>query len=434
MLPDLENAVVRKVTRRLVPLLFAIYFVNFLDRVNIGFAALQMNDELGLKPAMYGLAASIFYAGYILFEIPSNLLLQRFGGRTWLARIIVTWGVISIAQAAITSPHHLYGVRFLLGIAEAGFFPGLIYYLTCWYPQAHRAKAIGKVYSANTIAVIVGAPLSGLLMSSMHGLGGLSGWKWMFIVEGIPAVVLGIAAFLYLTDAPSKAAWLSDAERTWLTEKMKREDRAAASLGTSELLPALTSPIVWLLGLLYFSLGIGFNGITMWLPQLIKQLSGLPIAAIGLVSAVPFVVGTAAMLVNGKHSDKTQERRWHLAIPLAVGALGMIASAAAWSNPLVAFLFLCVATAGLMGGLSVFWSIPSAFLSGAAAAGGLALVNTIGSVSGLSAPYLIGLIRDRTTDFSAPVYFMASGIAVAAVLAAVLPYPDRFEPARASVH
>lgn len=426
---ELERSTIRKLTARLIPLLFIIWFVNYLDRVNIGFSALQMNQALNLTPPMFGFAAGIFYVGYILFEIPSNMLMRRFGARRWIARIIFTWGLVSVAQAAINSPYQLYSARFLLGVAEAGFLPGVMYYLTCWFPAEYRAKAIGQVYSANTLSIVIGAPLSGLVMSMADQMAGLAGWKWMFIVEGAPAILLGIVTFFYLTDRPADASWLSDPEREWLVARMEEDRKSAERLGTASFREAMSKPIVWLLGLLYFSIGIGFFGVSVWLPQVIRQMSNLSLVQIGFVNAIPFLLGTIAMLANGKHSDRTRERRWHLVIPLGIGTIGLILSAMTSANPLLSFLFVCIATTGIVGALSVFWAVPSAFLTGAGAAGGLALINTISAFSGFAAPYLIGWIRSITPDFTISTYAMAGGIGVATLLAALLPYPDRFKSA-----
>ncbi|SDR53753.1 Nitrate/nitrite transporter NarK [Paraburkholderia fungorum] len=425
MTHELKESTIRKLTGRLIPLLFLIWFVNYMDRTNISFAALQMNKELGLTPQMFGFAAGIFYAGYILFEIPSNMLMRRFGARVWIARIIFTWGIVSVGQAAIHSPYQLYSARFLLGIAEAGFLPGVMYYLNCWFPADHRARAIGQVYSANTLSIVVGAPLSGIVMAYMDQIAGLSGWKWMFIMEGVPAILLGVFTFFYLTSRPADAKWLSVEEREWLISSMQQDQEVAEKLGTSSFRAAMSDPIVWLLGLLYFSIGIGFFGVSVWLPQVIKQMSDLSIVQVGFVNAIPFLIGTVVMLINGRHSDRTGERRWHLTIPLGIGTIGLIASAMTPSQPLLSFVFVCIATTGIVGAFSVFWTVPSAFLTGAGAAGGLALVNTISGLAGLSAPYLIGWIRGRTPDFSAATFVMAGGIGLATLLAAFLPYPER---------
>ncbi|WP_396331111.1 MFS transporter [Burkholderia anthina] len=430
---ELERSTIRKLTAHLIPLLFIIWFVNYLDRANIGFAALQMNKELGLTPQMFGFAAGIFYLGYIIFEIPSNLLMRRFGARTWIARIIFTWGLVSIGQAWIESPYQLYSARFLLGVAEAGFLPGVMYYLTYWFPAEYRAKAIGQVYSANTLSIVIGAPLSSIVMSMSDQIAGLSGWRWMFIVEGVPAMVLGIVTFFYLTNRPIDAKWLSDSERGWLVARMEQDRESAEKLGTSSFRVAMSKPIVWMLGLLYFCIGIGFFGVSVWLPQVLKQMSSLSLIQIGFVNAIPFLLGTIAMLVNGKHSDRTRERRWHLAIPLAIGTVGLVVSAMTVGNPLLSFCFICIATTGIVGALSVFWAVPSTFLSGAGAAGGLALINTISAFSGFTAPYLIGWIRGMTENFTAATYVMAAGIGVATLLAALLPYPDRFRTAEMSI-
>jgi MFS transporter, ACS family, tartrate transporter len=421
----------RKVTLKIVPLLFVLWLVNFLDRVNVSFAALDMTKTFHFTPELYGFGAGIFFIGYILFEIPSNLALQRFGARLWLARIIVTWGIVSALQAFVFNATSFVAIRFLLGVAEAGFLPGVLYYLTRWFPAEQRARAIGQVMSANMIAVVVGAPLSAAILS-MGDVAGLAGWQWIFILEAMPAVALGIFTYFFLSDEPEHASWLSAQERAWLVDTMKRDREAAASLGTEKLGVAMREPIVWLLGMLYLLVGTGFFGITLWLPQIVKQMAAMSTIQVGMLSALPFLLGAIAMVLNGRHSDRTRERRWHLAIPLAVGSLGLLASALVHSAALE-LAFVCVAMVGIGASLSVFWSIPSSFLTGRAAAGGLALVNTISGLSGFIGPYAIGWIRGHSPDFSNALFFMAGSIAAAAVLAAILPFPGvpgrRLDPA-----
>lgn len=418
-----EKEIVRKVTLRIVPLLFLLWLVNFLDRVNISFAALQMNEELHFTPAVFGFGAGIFFLGYILFEIPSNLMLYKFGARRWLTRIIVSWGLVSMAQAWIVGEHSLYALRFLLGVAEAGYLPGMLYYLTLWVPSEHRAKVIAQIMSANTVAVIIGAPLSGLILQMDSALG-VSGWQWVFIIEGGIAVLLGIFTFFYLTDKPEQASWLSLQERTWLTNKLANDKVEAGHAGISDVRAAFRAPIVWMLGVLYFFVGLGFFGLTIWLPQIVKQISGYSILTVSMISAVPFIVGALSMILNGKHSDRSGERRWHLTFALLIGALGLLVSAMA-TSPLIAFIAVCFSMAGISGALGVFWSVPSAFLTGQAAAGGLALINTISGLSGFLGPYVIGFIRGLSPDFSYSLYGMAASLLVATLLAATLPFNAR---------
>ncbi|WP_051516505.1 MFS transporter [Herbaspirillum sp. RV1423] len=417
---SIETNTVRKVCLRIVPLLFVLWLINFLDRVNISFAALQMNEALHFTPAVFGFGAGIFFLGYILFEIPSNLMLYKFGARRWLTRIIVSWGIVSMAQAWIVGEHSLYSLRFLLGVAEAGYLPGMLYYLTLWVPAENRAKVIAQIMSANTVAVIIGAPLSGLIMQMDSALG-VAGWQWVFVIEGGMAVVLGIFTFFYLTDKPAQASWLSNEERTWLVAKLSSDSAVAGHAGISDVRVAFKAPIVWMLGVLYFFVGLGFFGLTIWLPQIVKQISGFSILAVSMISAIPFVVGAVAMIANGKHSDRTGERRWHLSLSLLLGAAGLTASAMS-SSPLVSFIAVCFSMAGISGALGVFWSVPSTFLTGQAAAGGLALINTISGLSGFLGPYVIGFIRGLSPNFSYSLYGMAASLLIATVLAATLPF------------
>ncbi|MDN4574771.1 MFS transporter [Pandoraea cepalis] len=419
---NVERETVRLVTWRLVPLIFVAWFVNYLDRANISFAALQMNQELGMGPEMFGFAAGIFYLGYIGFEVPSNMLMHRFGARAWLARIMVTWGIVSAATAFVQTPQQLYGARLMLGVVEAGFFPCVLYYLALWFPKQHLGRAISRVYSANIVSLIIGGPLSALLISHFHEASGFSGWRWMMMIEGIPAVVLGVIAWFVLVDRPADARWLSAEQRQWLVGAMAGEEAISAKHGVSSFRSAMTAPMVWLMGLLYFCIGIGFFGISTWLPQVIKQMSSLSIVEIGLVSAIPFVLGAIAMLANARHSDRTMERRWHLAGALFIGAAGLAGSGLTSNLPLASFACICVAAAGIVGSLSVFWTIPPTFLAGAGAAGGMALINAISGLAGFFAPWLVGVARGRSPDFTVALYCLAASVAVAAILAMILPY------------
>lgn len=419
-----EKKIIRKMTWSIVPLLFAGWFVNYLDRANIGFAALQMNQELGMGPEMFGFAAGIFYLGYILFEVPSNLMMHRFGARKWLARIMVTWGVVAIGIAFVQTPTQLVIGRVLLGVVEAGFFPSVLYYLASWFPAKHLGKAIAQVFSANIIALVIGFPISALIMSAAHEVGGFSGWRWMMVLEGAPAVVLGVIAFFYIVDKPAKAKWLTEQERDWLVKTLEAEHKSAEKVGTSDFKKALVSPMVWLLGITYFCMGVGFFGVSTWLPQVLKQMTSMSIVQIGFVGALPFLFGAIAMIMNGKHSDQTGERRWHLAVPLGIGALSLAASGLTSSMATVSFIFICIAATGIVGSFSVFWTLPPTFLSGAGAAGGMALINSISGLAGFFAPWLVGVIRGHTPDFTMTLYMLAVAVVGAALLGAFLPYPD----------
>ncbi|WP_234943628.1 MFS transporter [Rhizobium rhizogenes] len=410
--------IMAKVSRRLLPFLFLLFLVNFLDRVNVGFAALQMNQQLGFSPQVFGFGAGIFFLGYTVLEVPSNIVLRRVGARLWLSRISLSWGLVAMATALVQGPLSFYVLRFLLGVAEAGFVPGLLYYLTLWYPPEQRAQAIARVWLATAAAIVLGSPLSAALMT-LDGVLGLPGWKWIFLIEGAPAVLLGILGFRVLTNSPETAAWLEPEERTALAASLTAGQGQAASHKVSGLVAGLRSPMVWSLSLVFFCMGIGFFGVTIWLPQIVKQLSGLSNIEVSLVTTIPFAFAAAGMVLNARHSDRTGERRWHLVIPLLVGAIGLGGSALV-PEPLSAFALLCLAAAGLWSAIGVFWALPANLLTGAAAAAGLALINAIGGISGFVAPYGIGLLRGITPSFSAALLCMSASLMAAAVLAALL--------------
>ncbi len=413
------RAAVSKARRRLIPFMFLLYIVSYLDRVNVGFAALQMNADLGFSATVYGFGAGIFFLGYVLFEIPSNLILARVGARLWIARIMITWGLISSATMLVEGPASFYTLRFLLGAAEAGFFPGMILYLTYWFPAAERARTIALFMTATALAGVVGGPLSGALLS-MHGLGGLAGWQWLFLVEGVPAVALGLVVLGYLTDRPEHADWLTAEERAWLADHVAREQQLVHERHRLTMRQAFTNGRVWRLCLVYFAIVVGFYGISFWLPQIIKGLSGLDDWLVGLVSAIPSLVSAIAMVVVARHSDETGERRWHVAGPALVATIGFVASASVRS-PVMALVALSVAASGVWGALGPFWTLPTAFLSGTAAAGGIALINSIGNVGGFVGPYAVGWIRDATGSFAAGLLVLAAALSCGAAIAASLP-------------
>ena len=403
----LAAATLRKVGRRLLPFLLLLYVVAWLDRVNIGFAALQMNRDLGFSAAVYGFGAGVFFIGYALFEIPSNLILARVGARLWIARIMITWGVLSVAMMYVSGPTSFYVLRFLLGVAEAGFLPGIIYYLGNWYPAKQRAKAVSWFMLAIPLSTVVGGPLAGLLLE-MNGIAGLTGWQWLFLVEGVPAVVLGFVVLGYLTDSPDTAEWLEPEERRWLAASVAAESREAQERHGVGVGKALVHPTVWLLGFIIFACQCGSYGLTLWIPQIVRSLSGLDDLAVSLISALPYVAASIGMLLIGASSDRHNERFLHIAVPSAFAAVGFVLSAY-FTSPVPAMLALTVAAVGDLGTRGPFWALPTRFLTGSAAAAGIGLINTFGSLGGFVGPYAVGLARQYTGGF-------AGGLIVLAIL------------------
>ncbi len=403
---------------RIVPLFIVIYVINFLDRVNVGFAALQMNQDLSFGPEMYGFGAGIFFIGYVICEVPSNMVLAKVGARYWIARIMVSWGVVATAMAFVQGPTSFYVLRFLLGVAEAGFVPALLVYVNQWYPARDRAGAVAKIWSATAISIVVGAPISGLLLS-MNGIAGLTGWQWMFVMEGVPAILLGVFLFLFITDRPEHATWLTAEQRDWLLATLAAEEaEKRRSASTDSFASAFRDPRVWVLGFMYACLGFGFFGVTLWLPQVIKQLSGLSNLQTSLVTTIPFLCAVVAMIVVGRHSDRTGERRWHVAGGAAVAALGFAVSGNI-GDPLLALLAISVGAMGLWSVIAIFWQIPAMFLTGAAAAVGVAIINSCGNIGGFLGPYVIGWIRGQTPGFGTAMLAVAAAMLIAAGTALV---------------
>ena len=393
---DLEKRTIAKVSRRLIPFLILCYFVAYLDRVNVSFAALTMNKDLGLSASAFGFGAGIFFIAYFIFEIPSNLLLERFGARKWIARIMLTWGILSACMAFITGETGFYVVRILLGVAEAGFFPGIIFFLTLWFPATYRARIVGMFMAAIPLSTVIGAPISGLLLG-LDGWMGLKGWQWMFIMEAVPAMILSVAVFFYLTDSPKDAAWLEPAEREWLAARLATERKQREKSHNLGIMQAITNPKVLALGAVYFGAAAMNYGLSFFLPQIIKAF-GLTNLETSLVSALPYVVGTFAIVWWGRRSDTKLERRFHTAFPLFVAAAGISVSTLL-PDPTMKMVALSVAGFGIFGCLSVFWTLPTAFLSGSAAAAGIAAINSIGNLAGFAGPYAMGYIKDRTGSF-----------------------------------
>lgn len=390
-----------KVTRRLIPFLALLYFVNYLDRVNIGFAGPNgMNDELGMTATMFGFASGIFFFGYLMLEVPSNIALHRFGGRRWLARIMLTWGIVSTAIAFVPNAPTLVALRFLLGVAEAGFFPGIILYLTFWFPQRHRSRAVSLFMVAVPVSTAIGSTLSSLVIDWGHGVFGLAGWRVMFLVEGLPAVALAFACWFYLTDRPAQAQWLDTDEKQWLETTLAAE-RAVAGAGQHwPLSKALSHPRMLALAFVYFGIVYGLYAVGFFLPTIVAGFaqqygSELSIIGRGVVTAVPWAVAAVVMVPWARHADRTGERVWHVAIPAIVGGVS-IPAALYMANPYLAMLAITLSTCSIMCAMPVFWALPSEFLTGTAAAAGIALINSLGNLSGFGGPYVTGWLTDLT--------------------------------------
>lgn len=398
MADTLERTTLAKVTRRLAPFLFLLYVVCFLDRVNVGFAALQMNHDLGLSPTVFGFGAGVFFLGYVLFEVPSNLILARTGARVWIARIMITWGLVAAAMMFVRGPVSLYALRFLLGVAEAGFFPGIIYYLSGWYPAAERARAVARFMVAIPISGVLGGPISGALLG-LNGVLGLAGWQWLFFLEGLPAVLLGFVVMRYLTDRPEDAEWLAPAEREWLSARLSREREGCERHHGLSVFQALSNGTVWRLGaLLLLCNAFGVYVLGLWLPQIVRAVAGLSDLMVGVVTAVPNLVAAVAMVLVGAHSDRTGDRLGHIAAAAGTAGVGFFVSALVHS-PVLAVVGLSIAAAGLLSSHGPFWPLPSMFLTGSAAAGGIALVCSVANLAGFLGPYALGLLKDASGGF-----------------------------------
>lgn len=403
------TAAIAAVRRRLVPLLTLVYVIAWLDRVNVGFAALQMNRDLGFSPAVYGLGAGLFFVSYAALEVPSNLVLARVGARLWIARIMISWGVVSIATLLVKSALSFYALRFLLGAAEAGCVPGIIYYLGTWFPRAERGRVLAQFAVAVPVASIAGGPIAGLLLN-LNGVYGLAGWQWLFLVEGLPAVLLGIVVLRYLPDTPAQATWLELPVRAALVEALQRDRREIDKLGNQPLRDVLSNSLAWRLGLAQALGNTGSFGLQFWMPEILKALSARSDLIVGFVSALPFVPAAVAMVWIGRHSDRVGERCLHAAVPCFAAAAGFVA-AAAIHTPILAVLALTVAASGIYGRNGPFWSLPTMFLTGNAAAAGIAFINTIGAVGGFVGPYVVGLIKTASHSYAMAFLFLAIAMA-----------------------
>jgi D-galactonate transporter len=432
---NLEARTLGRVTTRLVPFLILCYFVAYLDRVNVGFAALQMNKDLGLSSAAFGFGAGIFFIAYFFFEVPSNLLLEKFGARRWIARIMFTWGILAGAMAFIpgisrytglSAEYVFYGLRILLGVAEAGFFPGIIFLLTLWFPGLYRARVIGYFMAAIPLSTVIGAPISGALLG-LDGLSGLAGWQWMYLLEALPALLLSFVVLFYLTDRPADAKWLQDDERAWLVDRQAREVQQRENARRYSVREVLFNPRVLAIALIYFGANATNYGLSFFLPQIVKGF-GLTNLQTGFVTSLPYIVGVVSMVVWGRHSDRKPERRWHVAIALVVAA-GGIAASAVLDDPVLKMIALSAAGFGIFGCLPVIWTLPTSFLAGPAAAGGIAAVNSLGNLAGFFGPYAMGWIKDSTGSFAAGLFCLAAAGLVGMVTVLLLPHDTSLEAA-----
>nr|WP_294550506.1 MFS transporter [uncultured Rhodopila sp.] len=422
----IEKRTIAKVARRLVPFLMLCYFVAYLDRVNVGFAALTMNKALGISATAYGFGAGIFFFSYFIFEVPSNLALERFGARVWIARIMLSWGILSGAMALVTGETSFYLVRVLLGAAEAGFFPGIIFYLTLWFPGTYRARIIGWFMAAIPLSSVLGFPVSGIILN-LDGGWGLAGWQWLFIIEAAPAIILSAVVFFYLTDRPADAKWLEPDERAWLARRLSAEAQQKEDVHGISVRQALTNPKVLALSLVYFGAVAANYGIAFWLPQIVKGF-GLTNVQTGFVSAIPYIVGTVGMVLWSRRSDEKLERKLHAAVPFLIAAVG-IAGSTLVDSPVLKMAALSFGAFGVFAVLPVFWTFPTAFLSGAAAAAGIAVINSVGNLAGFFGPFIMGWLKDVTGNFASGLWAIAACALMGMVIVLLLRHDTALEAA-----
>jgi D-galactonate transporter len=414
----LEDSTYRKVALRLIPFLLLCYVVAYLDRVNVGFAKLQMQSDLDLTDTVYGLGAGVFFIGYFIFEIPSNIILHRVGARLWIARIMITWGVLSALTMFVTGAQGFYAMRFLLGVAEAGFFPGIILYLTYWYPAQRRGRIVAMFMTAVAISGVVGGPLSGWILKSLPGVLGLAGWQWLFLIEGLPSALIGILVLVVLDDGIAKARWLTDQEKALLTTNIAADQNPAQQ---ASLPAALSNPRVWVLALIYFCLVMGLYGLSFWLPSIIKALGVKDVLDISLLTAIPNGCAVIAMVLVARSADRHRERRWHIAISALVGAVGLALSVIWHDSPALSMVGLCLGTMGILSSIPLFWSMPTAFLASTGAAAGIAFINSIGNLAGFASPYAVGWIKDHTHSTDLAMYLLAVMLLLGGVLTMTMP-------------
>ena len=416
------EAAYKKVVLRLIPYLFICYLFNYLDRVNVGFAKLQMLDDLHMSETVYGLAAGIFFLGYIAFGVPSNLMLHRVGARRWLALIMVLWGLLSASLLFVRTPFSFYVLRFLTGATEAGFFPGIVLYLTKWFPSARRGRVMALFMSAIPLSGVLGGPLSGWILSHFAGnQGSLAAWQWLFLLQGLPTVILGFGLLFLLSDGIAQATWLSGEERSMLDEALIDDEKNQPATISDSFNAVLRNPGVWVLGAIYFCIQSGVYAINFWLPSIIKGSGLSDPNVIGWLSAIPYLAASVFMVVTGRSADSRRERRWHLVVPMLMGVGGLTIAANFSTNPTIALIGLTIATAGALTGLPMFWPLSGGYLSAAAAAGGLALINSIGQIAGFASPYFVGWIKDATHSTDTALYILAGVILAGVALVLQIP-------------
>ena len=412
--PEVAQRARHRIAKRLLPFLFLLYVIAFIDRMNVGAAALQMPRDLGFSEGVIGFGAGIFFLGYFLLEIPGALIVERWGARRWIARIMITWGIITGLMAFIHTSHQFYLVRFFVGAAEAGFFPGVIVYLTHWFRYQDRAKAVAVFYAANPISYIIGSPLAGLLLGITWL--GLRGWRWLFIIEGIPAILFGVMTIFYLTDWPEKARWLPADERSWITAELQREKEAKKRIHSYSIWEALRHRDVILLTLCYFCAMTGSYGIAFWLPTILKHLSGRSDLQVTVLAALPYVAAFITQQLNGWHSDRTCERRWHAALPVFLCGIALVFAVLYRANPTVSILLFIVAGGAFYGFQPCFWAVPTLFLSESAAAASIGLINAVGNLGGFVGPLVMGYLAGRTHSFAAGLLYLVANLFVSGLL------------------
>jgi MFS transporter, ACS family, tartrate transporter len=417
----IEARTLRKVWARIIPFVLVLFVINYIDRVNIGFAALTMNKDLAITSQQYGFIAGIFFFGYFVFEIPSNLLLHRLGARLWIARILVSWGIVAILTGFVKTAFHLYVLRFLLGVAEAGYFPGIVLYLTYWFRQRHLARAIALLCTGTPIANVIGAPVSGLILDHVHWIG-LSSWRWVLILEGLPAILAGLFTYLFLPNRPSDAKFLTPEEKDWLSAELQREELEKVPARGISAWQALAHGRVWHLTAIYFSAEVSMYTVIFWMPQLIRtafdQYSN---TKVGILVMIPYVAGVSAMILTARSSDRALERRFHAAVPEMVGAIALLLLGTIVApSPFLFIVVWCLAAMGIWGFFGPFWALPNEFLAGSSAAVGIALVNSLGNLGGFVGPYAMGAINTRTGSFRGGLLLAAFSLFVSATLTIML--------------
>jgi ACS family tartrate transporter-like MFS transporter len=431
---QIATETIRAISYKTIPVLILAYLLCFLDRTNIGYASLTMNGQLGFTPSIFGFGAGIFFIGYFLFEVPSNIMLTKVGARIWFARIMITWGAISACNSLIWNETSFYTIRFFLGVAEAGFFPGVIFYLSCWLPKAFRARVIGIFIVSVPLSVIIGGPVSGLILQYMEGVYGLHGWQWLFICEGAPTILLGIFVLFWLTNKPEDANWLSEPQRRWLIEKLASE-RTLENATNASFLETISDGRVWAMALIYFGNSASLNGIGLWMPQIVKAFGGLTILQISLITMIPYLASAVGMVLLTRSSDRLNDRKWHVVGALLAGSVGLVGSGLT-GNPIVSIAFISIAATGILSAFPVFWAVPLRMFRDTSSAIAIAVIGGVGNLGGFIGPYLVGWIREATGSFQIALGALAACGVIAALVMALLsesPAKPKLDAAGAAV-